>query len=235
MLGVVPSRTLRLTKALMAVDLAISPFASPWSYHDDGVPGPVSPTLRGQTLEDFGSFLPPLRSFHLEGETPIHLPVSCVARSPCEVNSSCSQAQSTSIGASLFSTQAQGCRSTNVTYSAALLEDIAQQPSDPLHAADAPGAAISYHDHLGPDATHWGRPSAEEQAWLDQEMMAMESDSGSVWSPTPSSAHHDEEESEESYVSRILASHPQLEVAEARWLYAQQDASQHRGGGMETG
>ena len=68
----------------------------------------------------------------------------------------------------------------------------------------------------------WGRPSAEEQAWLDQEMMAMESDSGSVWSPTPSSAHHDEEESEESYVSRILASHPQLEAAEARWLYAQQ-------------
>lgn len=86
------------------------------------------------------------------------------------------------------------------------------------------------------------RLSGEEQAWLDQEFdsidMAMESDveaashTGSLWSDVEGGAEDDEDE--ESFVARLLASHPQLDEAEARWLF-KQERSQRHGGGMEMG
>jgi hypothetical protein len=257
----------------MAVDLAISPFASPWMYRaeDHSVPGPVSPTIRGQTLEDFGSFLQPLSSFHLEGETPLRLPVACGSAhpSPSEGSINRSRPPTGSPLPFLFRADAHGATYTPppAPPSAPLERLIAEHYCD-MDAAlqQRYASAVQGHAHthaaaaaprraLEPEV-HWGGPSAEEQAWLDQEMehemLATESDaegaragSGSRWSDSeeehaanrqhhPHGLHGFYPESEDSFVRRVLASHPALDEAEARWLYKQECSQQH-GGGMDMG
>lgn len=251
----------------MAVDLAISPFASPWSYRveDHSVPGPVSPTIRGQTLEDFGSFLQPLSSFHLEGETPIRLPVSRGSAHPSPSESSHSRSRPPT-GSPLPSSLFQSSSYTPppappadplerliaehyCDMDAALQQQYASAQQGRAHALAAPAAPPRA---LEPEVVNWGGPSAEEQAWLDQEMehemsAAEVAVAGARWSDSEDDAaahqrhqllhsqpHGYHEESEDEFVSRVLASHPALDEAEARWLYKQECSQQH-GRGMEMG
>ena len=55
---------------------------SPWAWRDDvgafaRAAGPVSPTIRGQAINDLGSFLAPMQSFRLSGEdeSPLQSPL----------------------------------------------------------------------------------------------------------------------------------------------------------------
>jgi len=264
----------------MAVDLAVSPHATPWAWRaeDQSVPGPVSPTLRGQDLNDFGTFMPPMRSFHLEGETPLRLPVSVGAQRttpPPPARSGgagistlfpSSGPSSSSAGQSPLQRSPQGLlqptRYTPPPPVVAPMERLIEQHYEEMDRAleqqqgaaqhAQPGASSSVVPHGQPLALfpHGSmmRLSGEEQAWLDHEFdmadMAMESDAeaashtGSLWSDESprhfyGQAEDEAEEGEETFVARLLASHPQLNVEEAKWLYMQERSQ--RQGGMETG
>jgi len=230
----------------MAVEVqGHSPLPSPWAWRDElGVfaqtAGPVSPTIRGQTLDDVGSFLQPMHNFRLSGEdeSPLHQP-SSYAASPSNATlvppPARPQAQAQRLVIPL-TRQPSGSETIEM-----FVEEAFDEMDEALQRQQHPPSAPPPHPHAPPHAPpHMlpvaqlsaassafqdlhARPSQEEQAWLDQEyemiMREPSDDDGG-----------DSEEDE--YVRRLLALHPGVLLEdEARWLYQREHSFRHGGGG----
>lgn len=158
----------------MAVEVRqVSPLPSPWAWREAAptyarAAGPVSPEIRGLTLDDTGSFLPTMQSFSLAGEdeSPLQRPAEEAGYASNSSLATPPHAQSLlppHAGLPL-ERQRSGAEEIELFVEGAFDEmdealarrQLAQQHIHPY------GAAHPYEQHMHV------RPSVEEQAWLDQ-------------------------------------------------------------------
>lgn len=230
----------------MAVEVGISPSNSPWAWGGESFnlepQAPVSPTIRGATLDDMGSFLPARTTFRLSGEELPMLPPAVPSgggepssrpRSISEPAPSSAPQAAPPLGFGLPQSILGGGAPPGGGANSSYLEQAVANVFDEIYRDDAPAAHATLvadpHGHPPPALV---APSAEEQAWLDQEFdSAMEacgedanSRSGSWWSPEGGDVTTSRED-EEHYVKAMLQEHPALDEDEARWLFQRERAS----------
>jgi hypothetical protein len=152
---------------MAVVESRTSPHPSPWAWgdyegsHFTRAGGPVSPQIRGQDLDAHASFLRPMESFRLSGEdeSPLHQPPSDRVALPVAWQPQPAPAPPPASRSIPLTRQRSGAEQMAMFVEEAfdeMDEVLARQGHPPPHTAFAPQVDI------------YGRPSAEEQAWLDQ-------------------------------------------------------------------
>jgi len=204
----------RRRRFAMAVQVqTTSPLPSPWAWRSDesafGYGFTMSPTLRGERIDDNQSFLAPLNSYRLEDEAAPPPSTPAVRREP-------------SSGADVVEMFVQEAFDEMDS----VLE---QRRSSGEHGSTAVAGSSSRRDaHHAPPLLHHldARPSAEEQAWLD-EQFEMDEDASRMADSDDYFWEDDDAEEEGAYVRRLLALHPALDEEEARWLYQRERSQRH--------
>jgi len=200
---------------------AVAQFSPTHSWNDDPLPSRTAclPWI------PYGSFLPPLNSYRIEGEEeafPRHIPTQPPSLPPNPAPLAHEQpplerhrsAELTDVVESAFDDMDSALSARNARRD--------------RHPWPEPSPAASEPPLRPPRVDHYYRLNGEEQAWLDHEFemeyeMEYEMEVASRTGSIDDRADNMDEETEDAFVRDLLLQHPQLNEAEARWLWQERE------------